>query len=55
MCASPPGPAPPAVSGLLRRNIQPRDVSSCLQWFAVDVFVDESGEIRAVTLDHWEP
>jgi hypothetical protein len=28
---------------------------SCPRWFAVDVFVDESGDIRAVTLDLWEP
>jgi hypothetical protein len=28
---------------------------SCPRWFAVDVFVDESGDIRAVTLNLWEP
>lgn len=54
-CVSPPGRPPRAVSRLRRLNIQPRDVASCLQWFAVDVYVDERGEIRAVTLDLWEP
>jgi hypothetical protein len=54
-CASS-SPAPPQrVSGLRRLSIQPRDPVSCLGWFAVDVFVDESGDIRAVTLDLWEP
>jgi hypothetical protein len=48
--------APPRrVSRLRRLSIQPRAPASCLRWFAVDVFVDESGDIRAVTLDYWEP
>jgi hypothetical protein len=53
-CASPSRPPPRPVSGLRRLSIQPREPVSCLQWFAVDVFVDESGDIRAVTLDLWE-
>lgn len=54
-CASPPRPPPRAVSRLRRLSIRPREPASCLQWFAVDVFLDESGNIRAVTLDLWEP
>jgi hypothetical protein len=54
-CASPSRPPPRAVLGLRRLSIQPREPASCLRWFAVDVFVDESGDIRAVTLDLWEP
>ena len=54
-CASPSRAPPRPVSGLRRLSIQPREPASCLQWFAVDVFLDESGDIRAVTLDHWEP
>ena len=54
-CASPPRPPPRAVLGLRRLSIQPQEPASCLRWFAVDVFVDESGDIRAVTLDLWEP
>jgi hypothetical protein len=54
-CASPPGPPPGEVSSLRRLNIQPREWESCLQWFAVDVFVTDDGEIAAVTLDYYEP
>jgi hypothetical protein len=54
-CASPSRAPPRRVSRLRRLSIQPREPASCLRWFAVDVFVDESGDIRAVTLDHWEP
>ena len=54
-CASPSRAAPRPVSRLRRLSIQPRESASCLRWFAVDVFLDESGDIRAVTLDHWEP
>ena len=54
-CASPPRPPPRLVSGLRRLSIQPNEPESCLRWFAVDVFVDESGDIRAITLDLWEP
>jgi hypothetical protein len=54
-CASPPRPPPAAVAALRRLSAQPRDRSSCLQWWTVDVFVTASGAIRAVTLDVWEP
>ena len=54
-CASPSRAPPRPVSRLRRLSIQPREPASCLRWFAVDVFVDESGDIRAVTLDQWEP
>ena len=54
-CASPSRPPPRPVSGLRRLSIQPHEPVSCLRWFAVDVFVDERGDIRAVTLDLWEP
>ena len=50
--------APPAAAaglGPARLSIQPQEPVTCLRWFAVDVFVDESGDIRAVTLDLWEP
>jgi hypothetical protein len=54
-CASPPAEPPPHVAKLRRLSIQPDETESCLQWFAVDVFVSEEGEIAAVTLDLWEP
>jgi hypothetical protein len=54
-CASPAAPSPPGLASLRRRSIQPRETESCLQWFAVDVFLTDEDEIAAVTLDLWEP
>ncbi len=54
-CASPPMPAPKRVSDLRRVSVQPRDSESCLQWWTVDLFVMPGAEIKAVTLDLWEP
>jgi hypothetical protein len=54
-CASPPMPAPRKVAALERISVQPRRWRSCLEWFTVDAFVTRKGEIRAVTLDLWEP
>lgn len=47
----------PEVAGLARVTIQPRDgmIDSCISWFSVDLFVDNGGEIAAVTMDHGEP
>ena len=55
-CAGPPVPPPPDVASHARVSVQP-DVTgeSCLQWWTVDLFVDASGQIEAVTLDLWEP
>lgn len=54
-CASPPADPPPQVAALRRLSIQPDETESCLQWFAVDVFVTDEGEIAAVTVDFFEP
>jgi hypothetical protein len=56
-CASPPVPPPRRVETLRRVSVQPQlpKVESCLQWWTVDVYVDEIGEVHAVTLDAWEP
>jgi hypothetical protein len=54
-CASPPVPPPKRVAHLRRVSVQPRDSESCLRWWSVDVFVRPGGEIKAVTLDLWEP
>lgn len=54
-CASPARAPPQPISGLRQLSIQPREPESCLRWFAVDVFLDEHSDIRAVTLDLWEP
>jgi len=54
-CASPPVAAPVGLEELTRISTQPTDATSCLEWFSVDLFVNEAGEIVAVTLDLWEP
>ena len=54
-CASPPVAAPIGLEGLTRISTQPTDATSCLEWFSVDVFVNEAGEIVAITLDLYEP
>jgi hypothetical protein len=54
-CASPPGDAPAQLASLRRLAIQPARIDSCLQWFAVDLYVDGDGRIVGVTLDIWEP
>jgi hypothetical protein len=54
-CASPPVPAPRQLASLRRVSVGPRSVASCLRWFTVDAFVNESGRIAAITLDLWEP
>jgi hypothetical protein len=54
-CASPPAAPQRGLASLRRRSIQPQETESCLQWFAVDVYLTDDGEIAAVTLDLWEP
>jgi hypothetical protein len=38
-----------------RLSIQPAGISSCLEWYAIDVFLDDDGRIGGVMLDLWEP
>lgn len=33
----------------------PETIDSCLQWWAVDLFITDQGEIAAVTLDLFAP
>ena len=54
-CASPPGAVPAGLESMRHQSIQPAKTDSCLEWFSVDLFVNEDGEIAAVTLDLWEP
>jgi hypothetical protein len=54
-CAEAPAAPPAEISSLRRRSIHPRETESCLQWFAVDVFLTNEDEIAAVTLDYFEP
>jgi hypothetical protein len=56
-CASPPVPAPQSLRSTRRISLQPRPptVSSCLEWFTVDLFLGDGGSVAGVTLDVWEP
>lgn len=56
-CASPPEPPPRGMEAMRRVSVQPADdsITSCLDWFTVDLFLDTGGDIAAVTLDLWEP
>ncbi len=36
-------------------TIEPAGVTSCLEWYAVSVFLNDAGEIERVMLDLWEP
>lgn len=56
-CASAPEAAPPEVHRLRRVSFQPilGPGSSCLEWWTVDLFLDDQGDVAAVTLDFWEP
>ncbi len=57
-CASPlPTPAPPELAQFQRVWLQPPEdsIDSCLSWSSVDLFVDDTGRIRGVSLDLWEP
>ncbi len=58
-CASPPAPPPESVRHLRRVALVPSAETikgvGCLRWFSVDFFVDDVGEVRAITLDLWEP
>lgn len=54
-CASPPVPAPAGYEALRRVSVHPADATSCLEWFTVDLFMDDHGAIEAITLDLFEP
>ena len=54
-CVSPRMPPPPSVARLRRVWIQPAAPGGCLAWWTVDAFVNHDGEIKAVTIDLWEP
>lgn len=54
-CASPPVEVPSSLEGLRQVAIVPTDVTSCLEWWTVDLFVDDAGAIVGVTMDVWEP
>jgi hypothetical protein len=55
-CAGPsPVAVPPQLEGLERVSITPVESYSCLDWFAVDVYLDDARRIVAVTVELYEP
>lgn len=56
-CASPPIPPPDEVRGLERISVQPPKgaYTSCNQWYTVDFFVNDDGQVQAITMDLYEP
>lgn len=56
-CAGPPMEPPAETDGLRHVWIQPAPgtIDSCLRWFTVDLYLDDQGEVRVVSLDLWEP
>jgi hypothetical protein len=53
-CAGEPFPPPPGAEGLTQTAITPTQVDSCLQWFAVDLYLRD-GKIAFVRYDLYEP
>lgn len=56
-CAAAAAAVPRALRHSRRIAIRPTPASagSCLNWFAVDLYVDDAGQVQGVTLDLWEP
>jgi hypothetical protein len=52
-CAGPPLDLPWDADRQL--TIQPAGISSCLEWYAISLFLNDAGEIERVMLDLWEP
>jgi hypothetical protein len=51
-CAS---PALDAWVAFRQMSIQPAGITSCLEWYSIDVFLDAGGDIERIRLDLWEP
>lgn len=54
-CAGQPLELPESLLGLRQLSLQPTDATSCIEWFAVDVFVNDAGQIEAVMLALFGP
>lgn len=54
-CASPPRPSPVSYADLQRVALEPTETDSCLQWFVVNLYLDDQDLLRAVQLDLWAP
>lgn len=54
-CASEAGPGPASMASLTRLTLEPADIDTCLNWFAVDLFLDDGGAVVGVTVELWDP
>lgn len=54
-CAAGPVDSPADYADLRRVSVQPVRIDGCLSWWTVDLFLSADGQIRAVTMDLWEP
>ncbi len=54
-CGSPPRPIPDEIEFATHLSLQPTGIDSCLRWFTVDLFLDATDAVVAVTLDLSEP
>jgi hypothetical protein len=55
LCVGPVRPPPTTFDGLRQISITPTAVrDSCLDWWAVDLYVNDVGQIQGVSLDRWE-
>ena len=52
-----PAPVPAGAADMRRVAVQPRpqDVTSCIDWWTVDLFVGRDGRVRFVTIDVGSP
>lgn len=56
-CSASPGPPLDGYTAEQQISVMPgaRSIQSCLQWFAVDLYTDDAGDIAAVRLDLYVP
>jgi inhibitor of cysteine peptidase len=54
-CVGVPVAAPAGFEDAVRISLQPEVATSCLEWWAVDLFIGDDGTIRAVTMDLYGP
>jgi len=54
-CASPPAPISEQIEFTSHLSLQATGIDSCLDWFTVDLFLNDAGQVAAITLDLWEP
>jgi hypothetical protein len=45
----------PSLEGMSQVNIEPVGIDSCIEWFAVSVFLDDAGDVAGVVVDIGSP